>query len=305
MPEGVGYRGTLAKLAKLVQDDSQVRKATISDEFARGLGQDYEGRRYREPPAPDATERAIRSQAVAQGTANSDSTDELRNYALLQRQRRAGGKSSAPAVDAAAARQEYERAASAAAQAVNAPATPGAIPEMSPEKAAQLAELEAAKQQAIAAMEAPPPAVDPEKQRLLDELTREGNRTAAEIGAISSRAPGTAKALSSDLDRRRTEILARLATPPATGGRNAPVLSQPGPMSMAQAPQQGPTVASAMPIPPVPPAPPRPVATFPLVAPPVYPPSPGYPTPPPVRTADLDAAAAREYARTRLGIGGP
>ncbi len=288
----------LSRVAEFVGNDTTARKEAISDEFARGLGQDYEGRRYREPPAPDAQELGIRRQAMAGGASDGDSTDELRNYALLQRQRRMGG--APPAVDSAARTQRYASFGSG----LEEPAPAAAAAPVDPAKAAQLAELEQAKLQAIEQMNAAPPApVDPAKAALMAELEREGNRTAAEIGAIGTKAPGTARGVSQQLEQRRREILSRLATPAATGGANAPQLSQPPPMAGGQAPIQAyPQVAAA---PAIPTAPPRPVATFPLIAPPVYPQSPVYPTPGQPQVTDLDRAAAAEYARTRLGTGGP
>ncbi len=287
----------LSRVAEFVGNDTTARKEAISDEFARGLGQDYEGRRYREPPAPDSRELGIRRQAMASGASDGDSTDELRNYALLQRQRRMGG--GAPA----AGGYQMPRNNVTTSGLEEPPAAAEATAD--PAKAAQLAELEQAKLQAIEQMNAAPPApVDPAKAALMAELEREGNRTAAEIGAIGTKAPGTARGVSQQLDQRRRDILARLATPAATGGANAPQLTMPAPMSFPQMAGGGsiqayPQVASA------PPLPPRPVAAFPLIAPPVYPQSPAYPTPGQPQLADLDRAAAAEYARTRLGTGGP
>lgn len=323
MPPGLGYRDMLSRLHSLVGQDTTARKETISDEFARGLGQQADpvrmgGQYGTEPVLPTGAEmqeqrnaaagpvtpheQRLVDRTMAASTPNGSSLDELRNYAML----RSRGAVNAPDPARTPAMVDYEAARQRAIADVNGTGGGGgSIPEaVDPTKAADLAALEQAKQDAIAAMNAPTPAVDPAKAAQLAELEAAGNRTAAEIGAIGTKAPGTARGVANQLEGRRRDILARLATPAATGGANAPNLTQPPDMGSAGFPAQAyPQIASAAPVAPF--VPPAPVARYPLVAPPVYPPSPGYPTPGQPQVADLDQAAAAQYARTRLGLGGP
>jgi len=276
----------LARLGQLVQQDSAVRTEKISDEFARGLGQDYEGQRRPPPGAiPGGHEDAIRKLSVRMGTPDGSSIDELRNYAELKRREREG----LPATEMAVARGQYEQARGRAADTVRGSEAAGGVvptPPLDPP--------------------APPAASGPssalpeasEKARLLAELEAAGNRTASEIGMIGQESPGTKRALEGQLDQRKRDILAKLA---AIAPAPMPSPQQPPAMQIAAAPPPPALVAAA---PPVLPAA-SPVATYPLVPPPIYPPSPAYPVPAAPNVPALDDAAARaastDYARFRLG----
>lgn len=286
MPQGSGYRDMLARLSQMVGENSAAREGAISDEFARGLGQDYESMRSNDGNAAlTRQEQGTRDLAVRMGTPNSSSFDELKNYAELKRRQREGlpFPASMPGNNV----------------------RDSGIPD--PDKAELLAELEAGKQRSIAAMNEPPPAVqiareDPEKARLMQELEAAGNKTSAEIGALDfTRAPGTKGALSAELDKRRQEILARLAS------SVAPMPVPQAPSSMTPTPAAAPALPQQAPAPPMAPIPVQPpVATFPLIPPVVYPPSPAYPVPAQPNLQALDQAARQnqaftDYARFRAG----
>lgn len=324
---------TLSALSRLTMEESDKRKAAISSEAesgaGRALGQDYSGQRYREPRALDPSEQDIRRQTMQISTPNGDSTDELRNYALLQRERRLGSQVPRDQQMGDARFARLNDANETAARS-GGPETPASLDETlasyPPEAQANVrAAMDEAPQRgpdtrtpnlSMGGMPSPPPVPrDPallaraagqtpggEKARRLAELDRAGQRVIEEMGAAGRESPGTKRALLGQLENRRQEILARLAAPPA----DVP-LPPPPPSMVMQPPTQGyPTVASALPIAPIqaqgmPQAPQRPVAQFPLIAPPVYAPSPQYPVPQMPNTAALDDAAAADYARMRLG----
>lgn len=315
----------LAALSRAVAQESEGRKAGISassanatrgamDSTARdevALGQEYGRMREEEelgarmPVSP--RDRGIRDQVMAMSSANGDSTDELRNYALMMRERRAAGPM-ARGVQQTAQGQ-----------------TPFSALAPSPQKAAQLAELEQAGNTiaadtlagdggdaafnesvdsfADAYADVAGGAYTPEmreKERRLAELEKAGASTIAQING--QQAPGVRSALSDSLEARKNEMVSQLAAPPAV----MPQLQQPPPQVVATG-AAGPQPGM------VPQGQPRPVASFPMVAqrpvapalqaplvPPVaYPPSPAYPQVIQPNTQELDAAA--NYARFRLG----
>lgn len=326
----VGSLSVLAALSRAVAEESEGRKAGISaasanatrgamdstakDEVA--LGQDYGRQREQaglEMSGPfSQQEQGIRAETMRRSTPNSDSTDELMNYAKLKAMRRLWGSGDMPALQGD---EETPRALS----------TPGqARPQHSPEKTAQLAELTQAGNTTAADIMAGDGGDDAfnssvdsfadaytdvaggaytpemrEKERRLAELDRAGASTIAQING--QQAPGVNAALTDTLEARKNEIVSQLAAPPAV----MPQLQQPPPQVVAQQPQPQPGM--------VPQGTGRPVASFPMVAaappqpqqplvpPVVYPPSPAYPQPMQPNTQELDAAA--NYARFRLGQG--
>lgn len=286
----------IAELSRLVDDESARRKNGISAAAAnttRGtmaaqadnefrMGDRYSGRAPVESPREDA----IRARTMQMSQANGDSTDELRNYALLHRasagfpglQRQAPPAPGAPPrapgypdINIDAVPNPYRRPTEGPQQGYS---PQGALPAHTQ---AQLAELEAAKQQTLAGIE------QSDKAKRMAELDAAGEKAIADMNGIPDTAPGTKSAIAQTLDQRAKEITAAMA---------APGPAYPTPQQPVMQPQAAP--------PPVAPGPP--VARFPLIPPPVYPASPVYPVPAPPNVPMLDQAQLAAYARARGGM---